>query len=241
MSDLLSAATEFKNVLNTFDTVAGSFRSITRDFEQNIGQISSLSKSLHDDILQVRLVPTELLFNRYPRAVRDMAKKLKKKVNLVVEGEQTEMDRALIESLTDPVMHLVRNAIDHGLETPAERIEQGKSEDGILLLKARRSKNQIIIEVQDDGRGIDLDVIKEKIVKNGLAGKKEVEKLSAGEIMDYVFKPGFSTMEKASDVSGRGVGLDVDILNSCTADPGHCPGDYGQDRKRNSGNSAFRS
>ena len=209
LNDLISATGDFKNVLNTFDTVASSFRAITRDFEQNIGQISSLSKSLHDDILQVRLVPTELLFNRYPRAVRDMAKKLNKKVTLVVEGEQTEMDRALIESLTDPVMHLVRNAIDHGLETPDERKEQGKNEDGILLLKARRSKNQIIIEVQDDGRGIDPARIKEQIIKNGLAARKDIERMSVGEIMDHVFKPGFSTREKASDVSGRGVGLDV--------------------------------
>jgi len=138
-----------------------------------------------------------------------LAKKLNKKVNLVVEGEQTEMDRALIESLTDPVMHLVRNAIDHGLETPEERIEQGKSEDGILLLKARRSKNQIIIEVQDDGRGIDPERIKEQIIKSGTAAQKDVERMSMSEIMDHVFKPGFSTREKASDLSGRGVGLDV--------------------------------
>ena len=119
--DLSSVSDNFNEVINTFDIVSKSFRSITRDFEQNIGQISSLSKALHDDILQVRLVPTQMLFNRFPRAVRDMAKDLKKKVNLVVEGEETEMDRALIESLTDPVMHLVRNAIDHGIETPTER------------------------------------------------------------------------------------------------------------------------
>jgi chemosensory pili system protein ChpA (sensor histidine kinase/response regulator) len=209
MNDLRSATDDFKNVLTTFDTVASSFRSITRDFEQNIGQISSLSKSLHDDILQVRLVPTELLFNRYPRAVRDMAKKLHKKVNLVVEGEQTEMDRALIESLTDPVMHLVRNAIDHGLESPEERAEQGKSEDGILLLKARRSKNQIIIEVQDDGRGIDPEKVKKEILKQKLANKEELNRMTPGEVLDYVFRPGFSTRQEASDVSGRGVGLDV--------------------------------
>jgi chemotaxis protein histidine kinase CheA/CheY-like chemotaxis protein len=209
LDDLISVSVEFEDVMNTYDTVSRSFRTITQEFEQNIGQISTLTKSLHDDILQVRMVPTEMLFNRFPRAVRDMAKKLKKKVNLVVEGEETEMDRALIESLTDPVMHLVRNAIDHGIETPKERKEKGKSEDGIILLKARRSKNQILIEVQDDGTGIDPEIVKNVIIKKNLASTEELEEMNTSEIMDFVFDPGFSTRDKASDVSGRGVGLDV--------------------------------
>jgi chemotaxis protein histidine kinase CheA len=209
IEDLSSVSDDFDEVMNTYDTVSRSFRTITQEFEQNIGQISTLTKSLHDDILQVRMVPTEMLFNRFPRAVRDMAKKLKKKVNLVVEGEKTEMDRALIESLTDPVMHLVRNAIDHGIETPKERKENGKSEDGIILLKAKRSKNQILIEVQDDGSGIDPDAVKNVIIKKKLASKEELEEMSPAEIMSFVFDPGFSTRDEASDVSGRGVGLDV--------------------------------
>jgi chemosensory pili system protein ChpA (sensor histidine kinase/response regulator) len=209
MDDLVSVSDDFNEVMNTYDTVSRSFRTITQEFEQNIGQISTLTKSLHDDILQVRMVPTEMLFNRFPRAVRDMAKKLKKKVTLVVEGEKTEMDRALIETLTDPVMHLVRNAIDHGIETPKERKANGKSEDGIILLKAKRSKNQILIEVQDDGSGIDPEVVKNVIVKKNLASKEELEEMSPSEIMSFVFDPGFSTRDEASDVSGRGVGLDV--------------------------------
>ena len=209
LDDLILVSDEFKDVMVTFDTVSKSFRTITQEFEQNIGKISTLTKSLHDDILQVRMVPTEMLFNRFPRAVRDMAKKLKKKVNLVVEGEKTEMDRALIESLTDPVMHLVRNAIDHGIETPKERKEKGKSEDGIILLKARRSKNQILIEVQDDGAGIDPEIVKNVIIKKNLATEEDLEGMNTTEIMDFVFHPGFSTRDEASDVSGRGVGLDV--------------------------------
>ena len=209
LDDLISVSDEFKDVMVTFDTVSKSFRTITQEFEQNIGQISTLTKSLHDDILQVRMVPTEMLFNRFPRAVRDMAKKLKKKVNLVVEGEKTEMDRALIESLTDPVMHLVRNAIDHGIETPKVRKEKGKSEDGIILLKARRSKNQILIEVQDDGAGIDPEIVKNLIIKKNLATEEDLEGMNTTEIMDFVFHPGFSTRDEASEVSGRGVGLDV--------------------------------
>ena len=209
LDDIVSVSDEFKDVMNTFDTVSGSFRTITQEFEENIGQISTLTKSLHDDILQVRMIPTEMLFNRFPRAVRDLAKKLKKKVNLVVEGEKTEMDRALIESLTDPVMHLVRNAVDHGIEIPPERKKIGKSEDGIILLKAKRSKNQILIEVQDDGAGIDPKVVKGVILKKKLVSEEELEAMSTTEIMDFVFHPGFSTRDEASDVSGRGVGLDV--------------------------------
>jgi chemosensory pili system protein ChpA (sensor histidine kinase/response regulator) len=212
MDDLVSVSNDFEEVMNTYDTVSRSFRTITQEFEQNIGQISTLTKSLHDDILQVRMVPTEMLFNRFPRAIRDMAKKLKKSVSLVVEGEKTEMDRALIESLTDPVMHLVRNAIDHGIETPKERKDKGKSEDGIILLKAKRDKNQILIEVQDDGAGIDPEVVKNVIIKKNLATHEELEEMSSSEIMSFVFDPGFSTRDEASDVSGRGVGLDV-VLN----------------------------
>lgn len=213
LTDLESVFKDFNEILGTFDNVSSSFRAISQDFEQNIGQISSLTKSLHDDILQVRMVSTELLFNRYPRAVRDMAKKLKKKVNFVIEGEDTEMDRALIESLTDPVMHLIRNAIDHGIESPEERANQGKSEDGIILLRAKRSKNQVIIEVQDDGRGVDPELIKKEILAKGILDKEAVEKMEESQILNHVFHPGFSTKEQASDVSGRGVGLDV-VANS---------------------------
>jgi chemosensory pili system protein ChpA (sensor histidine kinase/response regulator) len=209
LNDLSEISEEFGDIINAYDRVTKSFRLITQEFEENLSQISTLTKLLHDDILQVRMVPTEMLFNRFPRAVRDMAKKLKKKVNLVVEGAETEMDRALVESLTDPLMHLVRNAIDHGLETPSERKAVGKNEDGIILLKAKRSKNQILIEVQDDGKGIDPELVKSEIIKNNLADKKAVNEMSVNEVLDHVFHPGFSTKETASDVSGRGVGLDV--------------------------------
>jgi len=208
-NELEVAAKDFKEVLNTLDKLSSNFYSITQNFEQNISQISNLTKHLHDDIMQVRMVPTEFLFNRFPRAVRDLAKKQKKNINLLVEGEDTEMDRAMIESLTDPVMHLIRNAIDHGIETPAERLKKGKDEKGTILLKARRDKNQVIIEVQDDGRGIDPNIIKDVIIKKELASAEDVAQMSTSEILDYVFHPGFSTKDEASDISGRGVGLDV--------------------------------
>ncbi len=209
IGNLNQASEDFNEVLSTLDGVSSEFYSITQHLEQNIREISQLTKQLHDDILQVRMVPSEFLFNRFPRAVRDLARKQKKKINLMVEGESTELDRAMIETLADPVMHLIRNAIDHGIETPKERKGKGKSEDGIILLKALRDKNQIIIEVQDDGKGIDPAEISEKAVKLGLADKKQISKMREEEILGLIFTPGFSTTDKATDVSGRGVGLDV--------------------------------
>jgi chemotaxis protein histidine kinase CheA/ActR/RegA family two-component response regulator len=200
---------EFKEILDQLESASSDFNLLTRYVEQNISQISSLTKLLHDDILQVRMVPTEVLFNRFPRAVRDLAKKQAKQVDLVIEGSDTEMDRAMVETLTDPIMHLIRNAIDHGIEPPAERVQKGKSEDGIILLKAFREKNQVVIEVQDDGRGMDLVKIKEMIRKKKLAADQEIDKMSESDLLFFVFYPGFSTKETATDISGRGVGLDV--------------------------------
>jgi chemotaxis protein histidine kinase CheA len=208
-AELTKAYKEFKEMLEQLESASSDFNLLTRYVEQNISQISSLTKLLHDDILQVRMVPTEILFNRFPRAVRDLAKKQSKKVNLVIEGSDTEMDRAVVESLTDPIMHLIRNAIDHGVEPPAERVKKGKSEDGIILLKAYREKNQVIIEVQDDGQGMDVAKIKAMIKKKKLASEQEIERMSETDLLFFVFYPGFSTKEVASDISGRGVGLDV--------------------------------
>jgi chemotaxis protein histidine kinase CheA len=208
-AELTKTYKEFKEILDQLESASSDFNLLTRYVEQNISQISSLTKLLHDDILQVRMVPTEVLFNRFPRAVRDLARKQSKKVNLVIEGSDTEMDRAMVESLTDPIMHLIRNAIDHGIELPAERLEKRKSEDGIILLKAFREKNQVIIEVQDDGKGMDLVKIKAMIRKKNLATDQEINKMSETDLLFFVFYPGFSTRETATDISGRGVGLDV--------------------------------
>ncbi len=200
---------DYKQTLGTIDLVYSQFNSLTQGFEQNINRIAHLIKMLHDDILQVRMLPTENLFNRFPRVVRDLAYQQEKKVDLLIEGEETEMDRALIESLTNPLMHLVRNAIDHGIEIPEDRKQQGKKENGTILLKAHQDKNQIIVEVQDDGRGINFEAVKDVIVKNSLADHEKVAKMSQVEVLDYIFSPGFSTKDETTSVSGRGIGLDV--------------------------------
>ena len=207
--DLALISNDFKKTISTIDTVSSKFNNLTHGFEQNISRLAHLIKMLHDDVLQVRMVPVDNLFNRFPRAVRDLAKKQKKKVDLVIEGANTEMDRAMIESLTDPLMHLVRNSIDHGIELPMHRKKSGKENMGNLYLRAKQDKNQIIIEVEDDGKGINVDAVRETIIKKKILDKEKVEKLSIGEILDYIFYPGFSTKKGTSKVSGRGIGLDV--------------------------------
>jgi len=175
--DLTHISNDFKKTIHTIDTVSSKFNNLTHGFEQNISRLAHLIKMLHDDVLQVRMVPVDNLFNRFPRAVRDLAKKQKKKVDLIIEGSNTEMDRAMIESLTDPLMHLVRNSIDHGIELPMHRKRAGKENVGKLFLRAKQDKNQIIIEVEDDGKGINVDAVKKTIIKNKLLDKDKVEKL----------------------------------------------------------------
>ena len=199
----------FKTISHTIDSVSSEMERLSRDFEKNIQQIAVLSRMLHSDILRVRMVPVEVLFNRFPRAIRDMAKAQGKKVTLTVEGNNTEMDRAMIEALTDPIMHILRNAVDHGIETPQERKALGKKVTGSIILRARQDKNQVVIDISDDGRGIDLDKVKKVVVKKKLATKKALATMTEAEILNFIFYPDFSTKDKTDKVSGRGIGLDV--------------------------------
>jgi chemosensory pili system protein ChpA (sensor histidine kinase/response regulator) len=207
--EVKKVADNIKDVVRAVNMIHSDLNALTEGFEQNISRISSLSKLLHSDMLKTRMVPVDQLFNRYPRAVRDIAHKQNKKVNLVIEDNNTEMDRAMVEGLSEPLLHLIRNAIDHGIEMPAERKQQNKSETGTLILKAHQEKNQIVINVEDDGRGIEIDTIRTKIVEKGIAEKSQVEKMSEAEILDYIFYPGFTTKEEVTDTSGRGIGLDA--------------------------------
>jgi len=157
--------------------------------------------------MAIRLLPIGHLFNRFPRMVRDTAHQLGKKVNLVIEGEETELDRTLLEALSDPLTHLVRNAIDHGIEPPDERRARGKPETGTLLLRASQSEGRIYIEVSDDGRGIDSERIRQKAIQLGWLSESDQPSLET--LYDFLFRPGFSTAQQVSDLSGRGVGMEV--------------------------------
>jgi len=171
--------------------------------------LERITTSLHNAVMKVRMVPVERVFNRFPRMVRDLAKDLDKKIKLIMTGQETEVDRTVVDEIADPLIHLIRNSIDHGIEAPSEREARGKSAHGTVNLKAYPEGNNVVIEVDDDGNGIDPKKIAGKVVSKGLLTEKEVENMSDKDILNLLFMPGFSTAEQVTDLSGRGVGLDV--------------------------------
>lgn len=204
-----SISVDFKKVSQAIDTVSSQLNKLSHGFEKNIQQISNLSKTLHKDILRVRMVPVEYLLDRFPRPIRDLARAQGKRVTVSVEGNNTEMDRAVVEALADPIMHILRNAVDHGIETGDQRKKINKPKTGKITLRARQEKSQVVIDISDDGRGIDLAKVKRKAVQRGLVSKEKVKKLNETEILDFIFYSEFSTRDKTTETSGRGVGLDV--------------------------------
>jgi two-component system chemotaxis sensor kinase CheA len=171
--------------------------------------IDRLTLDLQDEIMEVRMVPIGNIFNRFPRMVRDLATKEDKVVNFVMEGQEIEFDRTVLDEIGDPIVHLLRNSVDHGIESSDERLNAGKSETGTIKLVARREKNNAVIEVSDDGYGIDAQKVKESSVKKGMITQEEADKMSEAEIQRLIFRPGISTNKVVTDVSGRGVGMDV--------------------------------
>ena len=177
------------------------------DLVKKIGHTSKIVRELQDMSMSLRMVPLKGTFNKMTRLVRDVARKLGKQVNLVTEGEETEIDRNLVDIINDPLVHMIRNAVDHGIEMPGDRLEAGKPEAGEVKLSAYHSAGNVVVEIQDNGKGLDKDVILEKARDNGLI--TEGANLSDREIFNLIFEPGFSTAAEVTDVSGRGVGMDV--------------------------------
>ncbi|WMJ81552.1 chemotaxis protein CheA [Clostridium sp. MB40-C1] len=174
-----------------------------------ISHINHISEDLQETVMSTRMLPLENIFSRFPRMVRDLSKKCNKKIDFIVEGQHTEIDRGIIEELIDPITHIIRNAIDHGIESPDERKEKGKKELATLKLSARHLENNVVIEIEDDGRGISVDKIRKKVIQKKLATEDELNTLQDKDIIKYIFEAGFSTVDNVSDISGRGVGLDV--------------------------------
>ena len=172
-------------------------------------RLSTMTSDLQDAVMRARMQPVERVFANLPRMIRDLANELNKKINLVTEGADTELDRQLIDLIRDPLTHLVRNCADHGIESPEERLRAGKPATGTVRVVAAHEAGQITIEISDDGRGLNLDRIKEKALALGLTSKPQLERMSDDEISRFIFAPGFSTAEKVTSVSGRGVGMDV--------------------------------
>lgn len=179
------------------------------DLVQTTLHISRITDQLQEEVMRIRMLPIANVFNKFPRLVRDLARKAGKQVELVIRGEETELDRSVIEEISDPLIHLLRNAVDHGLETPEERRTAGKPERGTILLTARHEESRIILTVQDDGRGIDVERVKASAVHRGLLTEAEAATLSHDEAINLIFRPGLSTAKVVTDVSGRGVGMDI--------------------------------
>ncbi|MFN7291414.1 MAG: chemotaxis protein CheA, partial [Pirellula sp.] len=178
-------------------------------FNEAIDQFSRVAQGLQRGVLDTRMVPVGPLFNRFKRTVRDISIEIGKSVNLIIRGENTELDKRMIDELGDPLVHLVRNAIDHGIESESVRRSRGKSEAGTLTLEASHTGNNVLITISDDGEGINFEKIKRRAVERGLVSVAEVEKMSENEISQFIWTPGFSTADVVSDISGRGVGMDI--------------------------------
>jgi len=170
---------------------------------------SRVLSDLQRSVMKVRMVPVEQLFRRFPRIVRDVAKQCSKEVQLKVRGQDTDLDKGLLDAIAEPLTHLVRNAVDHGIEVPEQRLCNGKQEQGTIFLDAYHQANHVIVEVSDDGRGIDAQKVKGAAIEKRILSPQKAERLSEAEILQYIFQPGFSTADKITEVSGRGVGLDV--------------------------------
>ncbi len=182
---------------------------LSRDLSEAVKLIDIMTNELQLVVMKTRMVKIGKVFNRFPRVVRDLSKEAKKSINLNLFGEDTELDKTLIEEINDPLIHLIRNSVDHGIELPEVRKKSGKSETGNINLSAEQDGNNIIISIEDDGKGIDPDVIKEKAISKGLLSKEKAKELTKQEIFNLIFLPGFSTAEKVTNISGRGVGMDV--------------------------------
>ena len=197
----------FGNLLGLFDDFHGEIKATVGKFRNTAQNLGRIAGELQEGVMRIRMVPISQIFSRFPRLVRDLSRSLNKKIELEIAGEDTELDKSVIEDLLDPLIHCVRNSIDHGIESPEERREAGKEEAGTVSLRASNEGNMILIEIVDDGRGIDVDAVRKKAIDRGVIHPNK--QLSDVEAFNLIFDPGFSTAKQITNVSGRGVGLDV--------------------------------
>ncbi len=197
----------FADLFTIFESTQGKLKSTIVKFRSTAQNLGRTTSELQEGVMEIRMVPISQIFSRFPRLVRDASKSLDKKIKLKIIGEDTELDKSVIEDLLDPLIHCVRNSVDHGIEIPEDRIKAGKSAEGLVTLHASNEGSMIIIEIEDDGKGIDVDTVRAKAVERGLIHPSKV--LSDVEAFNLIFEAGFSTAKQVSSISGRGVGLDV--------------------------------
>ncbi len=207
LMNLVSELIIAKNSLVSTSSQEGILTNNT--FNEQIEYLESVTTNLHESVMKVRMVPIETVVQKFPKMIRDLSKKLDKKMQLFMSGEETELDRTVVDEIGDPLMHLLRNSADHGLESAEVRKERGKPEVGSIFLDAYQDGNNVIIEVRDDGNGIDIEAVKKKAIERGTITPEQAENMADKDVIALLFLPSFSTAKKVSDVSGRGVGLDV--------------------------------
>lgn len=197
----------YGSVFNVFDELESSLKTTVAKFQNTSQSLARTTSELQEGVMQIRMVPISQIFSRFPRLVRDLSRSCGKDIKLIIEGEDTELDKSVIDDLLDPLIHCVRNSVDHGIESPEARAAAGKPEHGTVLLKARNEGNMIVIEISDDGNGIDVEKVKQKAIDNGVIHPSK--NLSDVEAFNLIFEAGFSTAKAVTNISGRGVGLDV--------------------------------
>lgn len=209
LDELMNLVSELIIAKNSLVVAANTDGESNTGFNEQIGYLESVTTNLHESVMKVRMVPIESVVNKFPRMIRDLSKSLNKKMELYMTGEDTELDRTVVDEIGDPLMHLLRNSADHGLESAELRKQRGKNPVGTINLNAYQDGNNVIIEVSDDGNGIDVNKIREKGIERGTITEEQAETMTEKDIIDLLFLPSFSTAKVVSDVSGRGVGLDV--------------------------------
>lgn len=203
VSELIIAKNSLVSVSNQEQT------NVNSAFDEQIGYLEQVTTNLHESVMKVRMVPIESVVSKFPRMIRDLSKSLGKKMELYMTGEETELDRTVVDEIGDPLMHLLRNSADHGLESAEVRAQRGKPAVGSIFLDAYQDGNNVVIEVRDDGNGIDVEAVKSKAIERGNITPEQAANMTDKEIINLLFLPSFSTAKKVTDVSGRGVGLDV--------------------------------
>jgi two-component system chemotaxis sensor kinase CheA len=207
LDDIMNMVGELVLVRNRLATLKATMAD--EELANAVGNLDVVTADLQLSVMKTRMQPVKKVFGRFPRVVRDLARNLKKEVDLVLHGEETDLDKNLVEALADPLVHLVRNAVDHGIESPAERAQAGKSPRGTVVLSAAQEGDHILLSIEDDGKGMDAEVLRRKAVEKGMMDEDAAARLDDKECYNLIFAPGFSTKTEISDVSGRGVGMDV--------------------------------
>ena len=181
----------------------------SKDLEFALSEFQKLTRELQEEVLEIRMVPLDHITNIFPRMIRDLARAQNKKINFIIRGKEIKLDRAIMEEIVDPLVHLLRNAVDHGIEISEKRVELGKEENGTIMITASRQQNYVLIKIEDDGRGINTEEIRKAALKKGLISREEAKQLSEREVIQLIFAPGLSTASMVTDLSGRGIGMDV--------------------------------